>query len=318
MNQYRRWTAKELNQIVDMRKDRRGWGEIARVMHDSRENVRAAYRRLVGGKESSYLDKEERKPRDKPVVAVMDIETLPMITYTWGMFDQNISGEQVVADSCMLSWAGRYLDSPQMYSDVLTPDEAKARHTLRIAQSCWEFLKKCDVVIGHNFQGFDAKYINTEFLKWGLPPLKFVIVDTLLVARQNFRFSSNKMKFINEHLGIRNKIENDGFPLWRACSEGDGQALKTMLEYNEGDIGATEELYFKVRPYIRNFNVALYNELTEPQCPVCGSLELHSEGWYYTPAGKWESVRCEKCGCLSRTKYNELTKEKKRALLVNS
>lgn len=318
MNQYRRWTAKELNQIVDMRKDRRGWGEIARVMHDSRENVRAAYRRLVGGKEGSYLDKEERNPKSQPVVAVMDIETLPMITYTWGMFDQNISGEQVVADSCMLSWAGRYLDSPQMHSDVLTPDEAKARDTKRIALSCWEFLKRCDVVIGHNFQGFDAKYINTEFLKWGLPPLKFVIVDTLLVARQNFRFSSNKMKFINEHLGIRNKIENDGFPLWRACSEGDAKALQSMLEYNEGDIGATEELWFKVRPYVRNMNVALYNELTERQCPVCGSMDLHVEGWYYTPAGMWESIRCEKCGCLARGKTNYLDKAKKKALLVNS
>ena len=65
-------------------------------------------------------------------------------------------------------------------------------------------------------------------------------------------------------------------------------------------------------------NVALYNELTEPQCPVCGSMDLTSEGWYYTPAGKWESMRCNKCGSLSRTKYNELTKEKKKALLVNS
>jgi len=33
-----------------------------------------------------------------------------------------------------------------------------------------------------------------------------------------------------------------------------------MLEYNEGDISATEELFYKLRPYVRGFNIALYNE----------------------------------------------------------
>ena len=300
-----------------MRKSGNGWGKIAVALGESRENVRAAYRRSVGAKESGYIEKEY-KNNGAPVVAVLDIETLPMIAYTWGMFDQDISGEQIVSDSCILSWAGKYLNSPQMYSDILTPEEASTRDTRRIAQSCWDFLSRVDVVIGHNFANFDAKYINTAFLTHGLPPLKYIIVDTLQVARNNFRFSSNKMKFINEHLGIRNKLDNSGFPLWRACSEGDPKSLNEMLSYNVGDIGATEELYYRVRPYVRNFNTALYSEIDSEVCPVCGSSDLHNEGYYYTPAGKWQSVRCSDCGCLSRRKDNLLTRDKRKSLLVNS
>ena len=91
-----------------------------------------------------------------------------------------------------------------------------------------------------------------------------------------------------------------------------------MLEYNIGDIYSTEELFYKVRPYVRNFNVALYNETLTNQCPVCGSTDLKSEGFYYTPAGKWESVRCQECKCISRKKQNLFDKHKKRSLLINS
>ena len=307
----------DYSEVVRLRNAGQSWGNIAKQFDTTKERARAAYRRAVGAKESAYSH-PVRFSGASPRAAILDIETLPMIIYAWGLWDEHNGIEQVITDSCMLSWAGRYLNSAEMHSDILRPDETKSRDTRRITASLWDFLHEADIVIGHNFAGFDVKYINTEFLKHGLPPLKFIIVDTLQVARINFHFSSNKMKYINGQLGIRNKIENDGFPLWRACSEGDKDALKTMLEYNEGDIGATEELFYRLRPYVRNINIALYTETDVSVCPTCGSADLSSEGWYYTPAGKWESMRCNKCQCLSRTKYNELTTAKKKSLLVNS
>lgn len=320
MSQYRKWTAEEINEIVSMRQGHKSWNAIVKKVGGKKDNVIAAYRRAVGAKYSSYKKQEEAMgvERPAPVIAIIDIETLPMIIYAWSLWDDHNGIEQVIEDSCMLSWAGRYLNDPKMYSDIMTPEEAKVRDTSRIAESVWQFLSKAHAVVGHNFSGFDVKFINTEFLKHGLPPLKYVIIDTLQIAKQNFRFSSNKMKFINDQLGIRNKVDNDGFPLWRACSEGDPDSLKTMLEYNVGDIAATEDLFWKIKPYVKNVNVALYNENIEAQCPSCGSTEVHQEGYYYTPAGKWPQMRCEKCGTLARTKANELTTEKKKSLLINS
>jgi len=317
MGSYKEWSPKEIEELVTLRNYNTKWGELARKFKVSKEKVRAAYRRAVGAKESGYSQLVPiHFTADSPKVAVLDIETLPMIVFSWGLFDQNISIEQIIEDSCMLSWAGKYLNSHEMHSDVMTTEEAKERNALRITKSIWEFLHQADVVIGHNYAGFDVKYINMMFLKYNLPPLKYVIIDTFLIAKQNFRFASNKMKYINDQLGIRNKIDNDGFPLWKACSDGDEDALQTMLEYNEGDIGATENLFYKVRPYVKGFNVALYNEMETEQCPVCGSEQVKHEGWYYTPAGMWESVRCQNCQCLSRKKENQLDKEKRKTLLV--
>jgi hypothetical protein len=247
-----------------------------------------------------------------PRVAVCDIETLPGVAYFWRLYDDFIGIKQIISETCMLSWAGKFLNEPDIVYDIMTPKEAINKDVKRIAKSAWEFLSRADVVIGHNFQGFDVKHLNTAFLEYGLPPLKFVVVDTLSVARQNFKFDSNKLEFINNKLGIRNKIDNDGFPLWKACHAGDKEALSTMRDYNIEDIYATEDLYYRFRPYIKNFNVALYNEINTYQCPVCGSEKLHSNGVY----GKWESLRCENCQAISRKRESLLSKEKMKTLLV--
>jgi DNA polymerase III epsilon subunit-like protein len=235
------------------------------------------------------------------------------------MFDQNIGNEQVIREVSLLSWAGKFLNNTEVYSDILTPDEVFKADEERIVKSCWNFMNKCNIIIGHNLVAFDGKLMNTFFLKYGLPPIKYVPVDTLLVAKANFRFSSNSLSFINRQLGIRDKISNDGFILWRRCFEGDPEALETMLEYNIGDIAATEELFYRLRPYVKNINMALYNDKIEAQCPVCGGTDLITTGKVYpTSAGLYEEEHCTTCGTLSRRKQNLLILEKRRSLLINS
>ena len=269
-------------------------------------------------KEISFENKPLKKHYNKPKVGILDIETLPGVGYFWSLWDQNIGLEQIIKDTCMLGWAGKFLNESDIYSDFMVSKEAINRDFERITKSCWEFISKCDILIGHNLSQFDRKYINTSFLIHDLPPLKYTVIDTLLVARQNMRFDSNKLSFINKKLGIRNKLENDGFPLWSSCSDGNVESLKIMQNYCEGDIYSTEELFYKLRPYIKNFNIALYNEIDSKICPVCGSDNLKSEGYYFTPSGKWTSYRCQECKCISRGKENLLSKDKKKNLLINS
>jgi hypothetical protein len=302
------------------------WNSLAeRNNFESGESLRWAFKnerkkRHIPGKNQQNNTQSNIKKftANKPVVGVMDIETLPLIAMTFGIWQQNIGLEQIIEDICMLSWAGKFLNESEIYSDILTQKETKTRDTKRITQSCWDFLSKCDIVIGHNFGGFDRTHINNEFLKHDLPPLKYIVVDTLSVAKKNFNFTSNKMQFINDKLGLTSKMENDGFPLWRSCSDGDKESLDTMEKYNRIDILATEDIFYKMRPYINNFNVALYNEIDKAICPVCGSENLAEEGFYYTSAGKWTSIRCQDCKCISRGKNNLLSKTKKKSLLINS
>lgn len=311
------WDEREIKQLVKLRDKGKGWTEISKLMGRSVESVRMAWRHKFG--ETGNSAAKDLFPIDAPRVGVFDVETLPAEVYTWNLFPKYVGTEQVISGTGFLSWAGKFLNDDKVYSDILTSEEALEKDDERITKSCWDFLAKCDVVIGHNILEFDAKVVRTFFLKHDLPPLKYVMVDTLKIAKRNFRFDSNKMGFINRRLGIREKIENEGFPLWRKCREGEQEALATMLEYNIGDIQATEDLFYVLRPYAHaSFNVALYNEIEEAQCPVCGSTDLTDEGFYYTPAGKWTSVRCNNCKCLSRRKDNKLAKDKRKSLLVNS
>ena len=315
----RKWTKKEVSKLKALRKQGKGWLEISKEMNKTSDQVRMYWRNNFGETNATgKLTDPEYLSEHMPVIGIFDVETLPILAYSWGVWDQNLYGNQIIKPTCMLSWAGKILNHTDMHSDILTPKEIPSRDTARITKSCWEFLDKCDVVVGHNLIGFDKKIANSAFLLNGLPPIHYKMVDTLKIARKNFKFYSNKMKELNKILDITTKIDNDGFPLWRRCDEGDEEALAEMLAYNEGDIYAGEDLYYILRPYMKYFNAALYNTIEERQCRVCGSTDLtESKKFYMTPSSKWKMYRCNNCTALSRGKEN-LTTKRKRKLLINA
>ena len=77
------------------------------------------------------------------------------------------------------------------------------------------------------------------------PPSHYRIVDTLRIARSSFGFSSNKLDYINEMLGLSMKRKTD-FSLWKDCFYGDQEALDEMQEYVIQDTAILEELYLKL------------------------------------------------------------------------
>lgn len=301
--------------------DNRGWKELSKEYgYVTGEALRSAFKRerrarsLPSKNDLQSNIKPEIKKVPMPKIGVMDIESLPLLAYCWSLWDQNIGINQIAKDMCLLSWAGKFLNESKIYSDILKPEECEERLDKRIVESAHDFVSKCDYIIGHNFNEFDGKILNTLFLRYGLLPVKYKIIDTLIIAKSNFRFTSRKLDFINTKLGIRNKLSTD-FELWSRCDKGDKQSLDEMLKYNFVDIYATEELFYKVRPYVNNINVSLYNETEECQCPNCGNTELEHEGFYYTKVSKFETLRCEKCGAVSRKRENLVSKEKKKNLL---
>lgn len=277
------------------------------------------------GESLRYAFKRERKKRgiskvdknDGPKILIFDIECSPISCWSFGTWNVNINIDQIVQPSYLLSWSAKYLNDPKVYSDVLTKEEAVSQDDFRILQSMWDMLNSADVLIGHNIIGFDLKKLNTRFIYHNLPPIKkHLIIDTLLVCRSNFYFESNKLAYINRYLGIKQKQENSGFSLWKDCVNGDEESLRIMDEYCKHDTLATEDLYYRIRPFVKSHpNLGLFSEANSNVCPNCGSSNLKSNGFYYTQSGKYESVRCD-CGAVSRKKVNLLDKDKKKSLLI--
>jgi hypothetical protein len=202
----------------------------------------------------------------------------------------------------MLSWAAKWLLEPDIISQRLTRSEVLREDDGRLVETLWHLLNQADIVIGHNCSQFDIPKIKTRFLIHGLPPTTFYQqIDTRLIAKKEFGFSSNKLDFLARMLGISCKLDTE-FELWVKCLEGDEDSLKYMEEYNRHDIPITEEVYLRLRPFIKGHpNYNLFVDGDDPVCPHCGGKDLTFAGYYYfTQTGKYPNFRCKSCGALAR------------------
>lgn len=260
---------------------------------------RNKYSNIFGGKEVQI-----KNPQAK--VLVFDIETSPMVAFVWRMWDQNISQDQVIDDWYITCWSAKWLFDSKVYSDCITPEEAKSIDSLkdrRVVESLWHMINKADVIIGHNIKNFDIPKMNTRFLLCGLqPPSSYQVIDTKQsVTGGTFGFSSNKMDYIADTLGLGRKYKTD-FDLWKGCYRGEIEALNYMELYNKRDVVVNEEVYINIRAWIRNHpNIGLYEETEGKHCPVCGHTQLSEVGPYVALVHKYMSYRCDNCGALSRS-----------------
>jgi DNA-directed RNA polymerase subunit RPC12/RpoP len=277
-----------------------GAGKLAKALKVSVEEIKEAkyaIRRERMMSETVKLDKHKA-----PKILLLDIETAPLRAFVWKLWKQNIYIDQIISEWFMLTWAAKWLLEPGIVSQKLTPDEARSEDDTRIVETLWHLLNQADYVISHNGKTFDIPKIKTRFLLQGLPPTTYYQqIDTKEVARKEFGFSSNKLDHLAKVLGLECKLDTD-FSLWKGCLEGNPESLSYMEEYNKHDVEILEEVYLKLRPYIKahpNYN--LFIDSNEPVCPHCGGKELTFVGYYYfTQTGKYRNYRCMSCGALSR------------------
>jgi len=293
------------------------WTQLSKKYKTTPESLRSWFKRERIKRGISKT--EQRTVQQSPVVGIVDLETLPLRLngYIWGIRDQYITYDMVAQDSHMLSWAGKYMHDSKMYSDIMTSQEAKNYDSFRITNSLQKFVNTCDIVIGHNWNGFDGKILNSELMFHELNPVKYRTIDTYILLRSHFRETSNKLSDVNKKYGIRDKISNEGFSLWKKCAEGEQESLNIMLEYNEGDILATEALFWKIQPYVNNSipNFGTYQDSLSKSCH-CGCKSFKTEGYWYTNQAKYDKYRCENCGSLHRGKKNLLDKSEAKAIKI--
>ena len=250
-------------------------------------------------------------------ILLFDIETSPINALVWGLWDQNINIEAILQDWHIISWSAKWLFEDNLMSDVLTPKEAKNHDDERVVKSIWELLNQADIAVAHNGNRFDHKMLNTRFLYHNLPPLShYKSIDTLAVAKNTFRFSSNRLDYINQYLGIAEKSHAE-FDLWKRAFLGEKDALEKIREYNENDTFILEELFLKLRPYIKNFpNLNLYTEEETTVCRNCGCKDLKWGGYYYTNVSRYKGWRCNNCGAIGRDRYSDLSPEKRKTIVA--
>lgn len=271
------------------------------------------YERMVRQYERQY-----NNPDHPAKILVLDIETSPLLIYAWGIFKPRPTHNDIYQDWHLLSWAAKWLLDDQMYSDVLTSEEAKAHNDARICKSVWEKVDEADIIIAHNLDRFDGPKLNARFLLNGLkPPSPYRSLDTLKAARGAFAHTSNRLDYLEKLLGGEGKLENPK-GLWKDCFQGVPEALLQMEKYNCEDVYLLEDVYLFIRPWIKSHpNVGVYMFANESRCAICGGDSLHEESVHTTNAGMYRVFRCNDCGGLSRERRTMLPLPSRKVLLAS-
>lgn len=251
-------------------------------------------------------------------ILILDIETAPNIAYVWRFFKENVGAKQVLEHTQIMSFAYKWLGEKEVtYYDTQFTDEKT------ILEPLMEALDAADIVVAHNGNRFDLPTIQGRALVVGLrPPSPYKTVDTLLVARYEFRFPSNSLEYLSGILGVDKKDDHKKFPgfeLWNECLKGNPEAWEEMRLYNIQDVDTLEQVYLKMRPWMsRHPNVGVFDEKDVPVCPNCGSTHVQRRGYAHTSVSKFHRLRCNDCGTWSRTRFNVLEVGKRKQLIVKA
>lgn len=243
---------------------------------------------------------------------LLDIETAPNLAYVWGIFKENIPIQRLVSSGYVLCWAAKWYGTDEVMFDSIHKSSPK-----KMLKRIHRLLNEADAVIHYNGKSFDIPTLNKEFVSHEMePPAPYKQIDLLQVCRAEFRFASNKLDYVAKQLGLGTKVGHEGFELWTKCMAGDPDAWVEMEKYNAHDVVLLEQLYERIRPWIKTHpNHGLYSDDAQ-LCPNCGSSHFIRRGYAYTNAGKYPRFRCVDCGHWFRGAYvkKELSAQKFRSV----
>jgi uncharacterized protein YprB with RNaseH-like and TPR domain len=178
-------------------------------------------------------------------ILLLDIETTPMQVYAWGLWDQNISIDQIIKSSEMLCFGARWLGQKKVIFKSSYHHGKQA-----MLEELHKLMEEADVLVGWNSAAFDHKHINREFLQAGMaPPSTTKDLDLMSVVKANFLFPSNKLDYVAQKLGVGAKVKHSGFSLWIRCMDGDKKAWDEMKKYQVQDVNLLVDLYDILNPW---------------------------------------------------------------------
>jgi len=182
-------------------------------------------------------------------VLIYDIETSPNIGWFWRAgYKLNIPATNITKERAVICVSYKWLGEDQVYN--LSWD--KNQDDKFLIEQFIEVLNEADLIVAHNGDRFDLKWLKTRALFHRLPMLpNYKQFDTLKVAKSKLLFNSNRLDYIAKFLGHEGK-NSTTIDLWmdimfKKCKV----AMNTMLEYCDEDVRQLEKVYQELR-YLDN------------------------------------------------------------------
>lgn len=160
-----------------------------------------------------------------------------------------------------------------------------------------KILGSADVAVGHYSDRFDWKYLQSKFVKYGLPDLLHLERrDTCMIARRHLKLGGNRLDNVARFFGVTPKQPID-HKHWMGVWCGRKDSLRKIATYNDGDVETLCEIYLKLENLfdVRQ-HMGVLNGYTRISCPRCGSARTKVKQSRTTPTGmRRKQLKCKDC-----------------------
>lgn len=233
-----------------------------------------------------------------PRILFYDIETAQNLVAVFGLANNDwIDPSNIIRERYVISVAWKWSDESQVHS-VSVLDNPKLYKSdpfndLHVITTFHKVMTEADVLVGHNSDSFDKRWLDTRALVHGLDPLPPIpSLDTYKVAKSKFYLNSNKLDYIGKLLKVGQK-KHTTTGLWMRVLQGDQKAVQEMVDYNKQDVILLEKVFLKLRPYMNNhINRELFGKIG---CPRCGSTKIQSRGLHRAISRNYQRYQCQAC-----------------------
>lgn len=244
-----------------------------------------------------------------PKILYWDIETVQNIVAVFSLANNNwIDPSNIIQEGYIVCASWQFEDDPKVYAVSVLDDPKRYakdptddRHVVEVLH---KIMSESDVIIHHNGDDFDKRWLDTRILYHGLAPLPPIAsIDTKKVAKSNFRFNSNSLDYLARYLKVGHK-KSTSKGLWMRVLRGDVAAIKEMVDYNKVDVVVLKKVFKKLQPYVKNHvNRELFGATG---CPRCGSKKIQSRGTYHALTRSYHRFQCQGCrGWFRKLKADE-------------
>jgi uncharacterized protein YprB with RNaseH-like and TPR domain len=202
-----------------------------------------------------------------------DIETSPNIGLFWEAgYKKNIDSSNIIKERAIICICYKWEEEREVYSlqwDSKQNDRAMLLKFIEVANVATE-------LVGHNGDKFDLAWIRTRCLFHSISMFPtYQTIDTLKIARNKFRFNSNKLNYIADYLGFGQKIKTT-FGLWKdILLNKDKKAMEDMIKYCKKDVILLEKVFSALNKHTESkTHYGVIFGADRGSCPECGSDDL--------------------------------------------